>query len=1164
MMKRVLIWVLTVIFLMGACAAADIGGKTPAVTPLKTPAPTPLETPAPTPLETPAVTPAATPAATAIPETGGGWVDGLPLDPHNLPQPPYDLSVPGFFHYSGENWTMRARYAAVFGQANTMQLDFALYDENGQALTAERIREKLGMICNLWFCLPYPQGHDAAMGYAYTVTCAPTQQTREVDVDGVREKGIVFSADESAPFGPYMITWGSTPNPRPASWGLIMSRMDWDKPSCSYTVGTGDKQVHVERTGSDVRISGGEIADLRFVDQSMWGDDWQRDFGWHTEDGIYTFSDVVLHEQGDIEVWAHKGDRYRIILEKGVRGVRVKSGWNYIHSDYTYDVIDGGFGIHVSLGQGANVDLVNHTTLRGAYDCTLSVSVEDGCAFTLSGTGSIYPPEEAMARDIEYNRKLHMSLGFSSLADNDRTAVQNILGMLENVRLDTAQFTGTDGVPQLYVSYGRHAADFEGFELQLDTVRALTDAQELIPDADSLQIVVSSGTDGNADALMTKRYPLGENSMLCFGSLKMADEQSWWLQGAADVYIPYPEGITKEKANRYLFTAEYPSLFGDGYTFTSEDAITATPYGLKMTVRELLPFVLRWEEKRIPGQVAWKEIVDGSYAQYAPSLTVTQEGEEYIIDGGGATVITDITIDCRDSSTTLGDGAYTFRHTEILDEVHILSVGGHAFTLNLEDSVTMDGSVCLDAGSDDDFTQIPGYGDITANIACDTAYISVLPVKHSVIRLNNEGTTGGLGMECCDHSRAEIVNRSKTGGTIIQLDDHSTAEILSESSVTHLMCWLWNHSSATFVNDAKSIHLMDIGAEDGSALKFINNAVITNSTPDPDRWDGNEWGDYSVMLGVDEDSSIEFTGSGSILPGTQMYDYYTGTLCGPKDGPSVVFKVIMPEVTDNHEANRKKAYDIAQNIDFDWMQVRRYAGANHVLAVRRDEEDPAYTYVIDMKQPDLPAPDDAQDGSLVQGGNALDSLPPVDVPTLILPDGAVLDASARLAYSKPNANGNGRIVYNVRLLGESGDISLPGECVLCFPYPEGLDMNSGRKYNILIHHYGKAGTEVFKTEDGTIELREQGLCIHVDTLSPFEITWGEIKAILHLPQELRMIRSGAFEGVGAAEAIVIPESVASIAEDAFGDCPDIVLIVTPGSYAQTYAEEHGIEFAYAP
>ena len=87
-MKRVLIWVLTVIFLMGACAAADIGGKTPAVTPLKTPAPTPLETPAPTPLETPAVTPAATPAATAIPETGGGWVDGLPLDPHNLPQPP--------------------------------------------------------------------------------------------------------------------------------------------------------------------------------------------------------------------------------------------------------------------------------------------------------------------------------------------------------------------------------------------------------------------------------------------------------------------------------------------------------------------------------------------------------------------------------------------------------------------------------------------------------------------------------------------------------------------------------------------------------------------------------------------------------------------------------------------------------------------------------------------------------------------------------------------------------------------------------------------------------------------------------------------------------------------------------------------------------------------
>ena len=222
------------------------------------------------------------------------------LNPH---QPfPYNLSSPTFFVYSDVEWSMEAQYTPVSGQQNTLLLEVELYDKNGNILNPTQIAQELGTARNLYFCLPYPQGHDAAMGYDYTITCVANQHTMELNPHIASEKAIVFAADENSPLGPYTLTWTNTPSPRIASWGLIMSKMDWNADSYSYTVGTGNQQVNVSRIGDHTRISGGAIADLRFVNKSIWGDDWQRDFGWHTESGTYTFENVVLHGQGDIKV----------------------------------------------------------------------------------------------------------------------------------------------------------------------------------------------------------------------------------------------------------------------------------------------------------------------------------------------------------------------------------------------------------------------------------------------------------------------------------------------------------------------------------------------------------------------------------------------------------------------------------------------------------------------------------------------------------------------------------------------------------------------------------------------------------------------------------------------------------------------------------------------
>ncbi|MGN0990522.1 MAG: Ig-like domain-containing protein [Candidatus Ventricola sp.] len=145
-------------------------------------------------------------------------------------------------------------------------------------------------------------------------------------------------------------------------------------------------------------------------------------------------------------------------------------------------------------------------------------------------------------------------------------------------------------------------------------------------------------------------------------------------------------------------------------------------------------------------------------------------------------------------------------------------------------------------------------------------------------------------------------------------------------------------------------------------------------------------------------------------------------------------------------------------------------------------------------------PDPGYDGGIVDGETAFDKLPPVKVPTLILPNGTIEELDLTLKFDGPN-KGNGSVKYDVRLIDSEGNkVELPGECILCFPYPEGFDETSDNRYRIMIHHLGDKGMEKFDTKDGTVELRAQGLCIRISSLSPFEISWEEIEVPENLPQ----------------------------------------------------------------
>ena len=68
-----------------------------------------------------------------------------------------------------------------------------------------------------------------------------------------------------------------------------------------------------------------------------------------------------------------------------------------------------------------------------------------------------------------------------------------------------------------------------------------------------------------------------------------------------------------------------------------------------------------------------------------------------------------------------------------------------------------------------------------------------------------------------------------------------------------------------------------------------------------------------------------------------------------------------------------------------------------------------------------------------------------------------------------------------------------------------------------------------------------------------------MKNVLTLPPNLSTIESGAFANLSTADAIYIPDTVTSIADDAFSES-DIVIIASSGSYAVEWAEMNNIPY----
>lgn len=385
------------------------------------------------------------------------------------------------------------------------------------------------------------------------------------------------------------------------TWAEIMKKMDWSLSAQSYTAGEGDDQVSVSRTGKDVVISGGRIADaVRFVNVTIWGEDWQREFGYHTEAGSYTFRNATLED--DIYVWAHtKADQYRITLE---------------------DTVKGRYGMICTVLNGAGLELVNHDIIYCDSDYSMIIEADTQSSLSITGNGKIligngydWADEEATQVDLVPIRFM-----LTSAASTPEAAIADIRQFEGRTTVSYDQVKIADGYPPIrsYCVYQPDPNDaFRTDDLvdpatgRLYTLDTEYIVKKLRPDAAPMtEPTIASEADMSEAAQMRPVMVTTAQDSLYLRSeiteeiknqsieyeIHLVDEEdeAVGVTGTAVLYLPYPEGMDEQSAADYEVVVRHVTDDGEEIYTTIDGSLTCTPYGFRMEVTSLSPFAVSW------------------------------------------------------------------------------------------------------------------------------------------------------------------------------------------------------------------------------------------------------------------------------------------------------------------------------------------------------------------------------------------------------------------------------------------------------------------------------------------------------------------------------------------------------------------------------------------
>jgi len=425
--------------------------------------------------------------------------------------------------------------------------------------------------------------------YSYIITQKSgsdviTYSTADETVKAYERYGVEIQTDR---LGEFQISYTIADNIGP-TWNDVMDMLAETAPNSS----SDDGNIRVTRSGNTITFEGLRDDSRLCTDADLIAEDYVFP-GSH-----FVFDNVELQE---VRIYPQEGDNWTVHFTDSVqirRGVEV---WMK-HSD-------------------SRVHLINDTEIQdldqdlSQRDYPLMVDVPYGSSFLLTGKGSI-PVDYCRWRTgtledpyVEWKSAL---VNVFVKADSTEESVPRFAKVFSDIQLDQNQFPTKDLSKYVRTCLVNETRDGDSYEVVYEDHPAASNLSEL--NANRINLLLPGAHDNADFTISVTIHDQGGDRAIAYDLVLTDNKKQEFadIADGADLYLPYPAGMDMQSAAQYAFTVTHYTAYGEETFSTRNGTLELTPYGLRMRIHSMSPFLLTWDDVPVSVVGALPKTGDGS------------------------------------------------------------------------------------------------------------------------------------------------------------------------------------------------------------------------------------------------------------------------------------------------------------------------------------------------------------------------------------------------------------------------------------------------------------------------------------------------------------------------------------------------------------------------